>query len=148
MKRQFGIVSDYILNALKSAVIGALVSIVITLSEGESALWLGFVGECAFIGVVCGTCSKAVIEGVFALFGAPRFLAYVLNALIIGVIVLILPCLIFGGFDGIKPWVIVLVFALPEAGSIFIVRAGLAEAESIERALEQKRAELEEKNSP
>ena len=147
VKDRLGIAVDYISNALKSAAIGALVSAAIALALGEGALRLDFAGACVLIGVACGTCSKAVIEGAFSLFGARRSLAYLLNAAIIAAIVVVAPYLFFGGFEGLEPWVVVLIFALPELASVFIVRAGLGEASRIERAFDKRREELEEGES-
>lgn len=143
MKRAFGIFIDYLVNALKSAGIGALLAAAVALARGEGILLLGDAGIYSLIGAACGTCSKAVIEGTLSLFGTRRLLAYIINATIIAAVILASVFIFLKGFEGMKAWAIVLVFALPEAGSVLLVRAGLDEALRFERAFEERREALD-----
>jgi hypothetical protein len=143
MKRISAILLDYAKNALRAAVIGALVAIAVALALGENVLRLGNAGAYALIGLACGTCSKAAIEGAFSLFGARRLLAYVLNAAVIAILILVLVHVFFDGFGGMDPWVVALIFALPEAASVLLVRAELEEALRLERAFDERRKALD-----
>jgi hypothetical protein len=143
MKRAAALFVDYLANALKSAAIGALMAVVVALLRGEGALRLDDAGLYALIGMTCGTCSKAAIEGALSLFGARRFLAYLLNGAVIAAVILAFVYLFLGGFGGMEGWAIVLVFALPEAASVVLVRAGLEEALCLERAFDERREALE-----
>jgi len=147
MKRILGIAWDYAVNALKSAVIGALVSVGIALAQGEGTLSLGFAASCALVGIVCGISSKVIIEGAFALLGPRRWIAYMLNAAVIAGIVIAYVLAFFGSFAGMSPWAVVLAFLLPEAASVALVRAELEEAIRLERAFDRRREELDESDS-
>ena len=122
MKRVSVILLDYIKNAFWAAAIGTLVAIAAAIAQGESILRPSDAGAYALIGLACGTCSKAAIEGAFFLFGASRLLAYVLNASVIAIVILVLVRVFFDGWAGLDPWVVLLVFALPEAASVLLVR--------------------------
>jgi hypothetical protein len=147
MKSILGIAWDYAFNALKSAVIGALVSAGIALAQGEGMLSLGFAASCALVGIVCGTSSKLIIEGAFMLFGPRRWIAYMLNAAVIAGIVIGYVLVFFGSFAGISPRAIVLAFFLPEAASVVLVRSELEEVIRLERAFDRRREELDESDS-
>lgn len=148
MKLAAAILMDYLKNALQAAAIGGLLAVVVALAQGESVLRLGVAGVYALIGSACGTCSKAAIEGAFSLFGARRLLAYLLNAVVVAIVILVLGNVFFPGLGGLNPWAIVLIFALPEAVSVGLVRAGLGEAARFERALDRRRDSLDAKDGP
>jgi hypothetical protein len=148
MKHAVMIAGDYFLNALKSAAIGALVAVVLSLAEGEAAVGLATAGAYALVGMTCGTSSKAAIEGAFSLFGTRRFLAYILNAIIIAAVICVFVDVFYQGFGGMRPWVVVLVFVLPEAASVLLVRAGVEESLRLERAFEKRRNRIESEDEP
>jgi hypothetical protein len=143
MKRALVLILDYFSNALKSAAIGALMAVLVVLARGDSVLSLSVAAIYALIGAACGTCSKAAIEGAFALFGKKRFLAYLLNALVIATVILVLVYAFLGGFSSMEAWAVILVFALPEAASVFLVRAGIDEATRLEHAFARRRKSLD-----
>jgi hypothetical protein len=143
MKRVAAIILDYAKNALRAAVIGVLLAIAVALALGESVLRLSDAGAYALIGLACGTCSKAAIEGAFSLFGARRLLAYVLNAAVIALVILVFVRVFYAGWAGLDPWIVLLIFALPEAASVLLVRAELKEALLLERAFDKRRKALE-----
>ena len=147
MKRGSAVFADYLSNAAKSAAIGALVAAAVALIQGESSLSLGVAGIYGLVGVACGTCSKAVIEGALSLFGSRRRLAYLLNALITAGIILAFVFLFRGGFSGMRIEAIILVLVIPEVGSALLVRSGLEEVSRLERALDKRRDELGEDES-
>jgi hypothetical protein len=144
MKRGLAVFADYLSNAAKSAALGALVAAAVAFIQGESVVNLGVAGTYALLGVACGTCSKALIEGALALLGAGRRLAYALNALIIAGIVIAFIFLFRDGFRGMRIETIILVIAMPEVGSALLVRSGLEEADRLKQALDKRRDELDE----
>ena len=148
MKRAAGILFDYLKNALRSAAIGALLAILVALALGKSVLSLRDAGAYALIGLTCGTCSKAAIEGAFSLFGERRFLAYILNAVVIALGILILVRVFYSGFEGLDYRVVALIFGLPEAASVWFVRAELDEAARFKRAIDKRRSLLESEDEP
>ena len=143
MKRALAIVGDYLLNALVSAAIGALLSLAVALIQGDGAIALSTAAGYSLIGLVCGSSSKAAIEGAFALFGRRRLLAYLLNAAVIAVVIYVFAGLVFDGFGPLEGWKVVLVFAVPEAASILLVRNGIREARKFEHAFESRRKLLD-----
>jgi hypothetical protein len=143
MKRVIGILAGFLVNALFSAVIGLLVAVAIALAQEESVLPLVFAGKCAAIGLLCGTASKTAIEGTYHLIGGRRLPAYLVNAVVVAVVIVAGVHLLFGDFSGIGPWAMALIFALPEAASLLLVRASLNEADRLERAMDDRRKALE-----
>jgi hypothetical protein len=146
MKRLAIVILDYFVNALRSAAIGALVAVALALAQGQESVLLGVAGTYALVGVACGTSSKAIIEGAFSLFGARKSLAYILNAAIIMLIILLFVLIAKEGFGGMSIPVIVLVFALPEVASALIVRSGLREVARLSEAFDKRRDELDEED--
>ena len=140
MKRILSILADYLKNALASAAIGVALSIIITIAQGETSVSLELIGACALIGLVCGTCSKAAIECAVSLFSTRRPLAYLLNALIIAVVIVVLVQVLFHGFGGLDTWVIALIFAIPELTSVLLVGFELNEAARFKRAFDKRRS--------
>lgn len=143
MKKLLGIVWDYVLNALVSATIGGLVAMGISLAQGAGLPSPGFGASCALVGVTCGTASKLMIEGVFALFGPRRWIAYLLNATVIAGIVVAYVLVFFGTFEDMRLWSTLIAFAVPEAASFFIVRAAVEQSIALERAFKKRRDDLE-----
>jgi hypothetical protein len=76
-------------------------------------------------------------------FREKRYLAYLLNALVVAVVIIASVQVFLEGFEGMETWAIVLVFALPEAASIFLVRMELDEARKFERAFKKRREALD-----
>jgi hypothetical protein len=144
MKHALAIVADYLVNALWSGLIGALLAVALALAQGQNTLSLSAAGSYALVGITCGTCSRAAIEGSFALFGASKALAYILNAAIIAAIILAFSLFVMGGFDGLRPVEFALIFGLPELGSALVVYATLDEASRLNRAFAKKRKELDD----
>jgi hypothetical protein len=145
MRKLLNVLWDYAINALMSAGIGALVAAALALALRESALNLAFAGRCVLIGLACGTISKSCIEGAFVLFGKRPPLGYAMNAVIVALVVLAMTKLLFGGLGGLSPWLVALIFALPEAASFLIVRKIVLEARKVESALGALREELDAK---
>jgi hypothetical protein len=143
MKRAATILLDYLVNALLSGCIGLLVAAALTIVLGSTEYGLAKAGLYALVGVVCGSCSKATIEGSFYLFGAHRLRAYLLNAAIIALIILAFCFVRYGGLGGLPLIAVVSIFALPEMVSAILVRRSLDEADGLERAFARKRTELE-----
>lgn len=144
MKRIIAISLDYLLNAAKSGTLGIVIALMVCLVRGSRVLVLSDAAFYALIGVVCGTCSKASIEGAFLLFGKRSALAYLLNALIIALVIPALVCGFRQGFDGMPLGIVILIFALAEGGSVLLVRGVIGEASRIEQAIEEKRKSLGE----
>lgn len=143
MKNLFGIAWDYVLNALVSAAIGGLVSVGISLAQSEGLPSPVFGASCALVGVACGTASKLIIEGAFALFGPRRWIAYLLNASVIAGIVVAYVLVFFGTFQDMRVRAILIAFAVPEAASFFIVRAEVEQSIRLERAFKKRHDDLE-----
>ena len=143
MKKLLGIACDYVLNSLGSAAIGGLVSLGIALAQGSWPPSAGLAASCALVGVACGTASKLTIEGAFALFGARRWIAYLLNAVVIAGIVVGYVHLFIGRLADMNAWSMLVAFAVPEGASLLIVRAGVGQALRLERAFDRRREELE-----
>jgi hypothetical protein len=144
MKRLVTIFLDYLINALWSGGIGVLVALALTIILGSNEYGLSRAGLYAVVGAVCGTCSKATIEGSFALFGARRLRAYLLNALVIALVILAFNFTHYGKLSGLPPVAIASIFALPETVSAILVHHGLSEADRLQRAFERRHGELEE----
>jgi hypothetical protein len=139
MKRSLWLLADYFRNAYKSSMIGVLVAVAVALARGRNSLLLVDIGAYALIGAACGTCSKAAIEAAFSLLGRRPILAYVLNAVVIAAVITLLVYALFGDFAGLEPWLVALIFILPEVVSVLLVRAGIGEATRLERAFEKRR---------
>jgi hypothetical protein len=137
-------IADYLVNALRSAVIGDILAIAIVLAQGGDSVTLESLVSYAVVGITGGTFSKAAIEGAYALFGKRKALAYLLNALIVAIVILGFSYLIMGGMDGLPPLVIFLIFAIPEIASVILVHAELDEAESVAHAFLRRSDELTE----
>lgn len=135
---------DYIRNALASALIGLLIAVALELAKGSVSLSFGVAGACALTGVVCGTASKAIIEGAFALLGRRPVLAYILNAVVILLIVSGFVVLYYGDVQGLSPMYIAIGFLGPVLGSSLMIHRALKEADEITEAFERKRHRLDE----
>ncbi len=143
MRKLLGIFWDYVLNAIVSAAIGGLVFVGISLFQSEGLSRPGFAVSCALVGVTGGTASKLIIEGVFALFGARRWIAYALDMVVVAGIVVAYVLIFFGSFEGLNVWAVLTIFVVPEAASLFIVRFNLERTLRIQRAFDKLREELE-----
>jgi hypothetical protein len=143
MKRIAAILLDYLVNAFWSGCVGLLVAAALSLVPGTSEYGLSKAGLYFLVGVVCGSCSKATIEGSFILFGAHRLRAYLLNALIIALIILAFNFTHYGSMRGLPLLAILSIFAIPEAVSAILVRLSLDEAQRLEKAFARRREELE-----
>jgi hypothetical protein len=137
-------IADYLVNALWSAIIGAALAVALALVQGKNSVGLAPLGAYALVGITGGTCSKAAIEGAYALFGARKAFAYALNAVIVLAVILVFSYVIMGGLSGLPTLAVILIFALPEIASVLLVHAGLYEAERLNRAFMERRKKLDE----
>lgn len=136
MKRIMLIVWDYCKNAFVSAGIGLILLLVVKTVEAVSMLALREAFSYAFIGLICGTVSKAAIEVVSVLLGQLSKLAiYLINAVVIALLIAVLSGVFFGGLHDLSPLIICLLFIIPEAASIILVHHEWKEIEDLNKAL-------------